>query len=103
LDDGSDVTVVNDEIDGSPIVVFWSSAAQGAMAFRPVVNGGATVFEDRNGQIVDTATESVWNTNGEAISGPRQGDRLEPVRRAYVAFWFAWALFQPETTIYAAP
>jgi hypothetical protein len=103
LDDGSEVTVVNDEIDGSSIVVLWSSAAQGAMAFRPVVNGETTPFEDRNGQIVDTATESVWNISGEAIRGPRQGDRLEPVSQAYVAFWFAWALFQPETTIYAAP
>jgi hypothetical protein len=67
------------------------------------VNGETTPFEDRNGQIVDTATESVWNISGEAIRGPRQGDRLEPVSQAYVAFWFAWALFQPETTIYAAP
>jgi hypothetical protein len=22
------------------------------------------------------------------------------VRQTYVAFWFAWALFQPETTLY---
>lgn len=100
LDDGTPVTVVNDEIEGGPTVVLWSQAVQGAMAFRPVVNGQPTTFEDRNGDIVDVATESVWNVRGEAISGPMQGTQLEPVRQTYVAFWFAWALFQPETTLY---
>jgi hypothetical protein len=100
LNDGTPVTVVNDDIADGPIVVLWSQAAQGAMAFRPVVDGQLTTFEDRNGEIVDVATESVWNVRGEAISGPMQGAQLEPVRQTYVAFWFAWALFQPETTLY---
>ncbi|NBB73761.1 MAG: DUF3179 domain-containing protein [Bacteroidetes bacterium] len=100
LNDGTPVTVVNDDVADGPIVVLWSQAAQGAMAFRPVVDGQLTTFEDRNGEIVDVATESVWNVRGEAISGPMQGAQLEPVRQTYVAFWFAWALFQPETTLY---
>jgi len=99
LDDGTPVTVVQDAI-GEPIVVFWSRAKRGAMAFHPTVNGQSITFEDRNGQIVDAGTESVWTVDGRAIEGPLEGTQLEPVDRAYVAFWFAWALFQPETSIY---
>ena len=34
---------------------------------------------------------------GEAISGSLVGSVLEPVADAYVAFWFAWATFHPNT------
>ena len=101
LDDGTPVTVVNGVVSGDEIVVLWSAATQGAMAYHATADGQALTFEDRNGEIVDTETESVWSVDGAAISGPLQGTRLAPVEQAYVAFWFAWALFQPETTIYA--
>lgn len=101
LDDGTPRTVINDMVGGEAVVVLWSDATQGAMAYHPVVDGQRLSFEDRDGEIVDAETESVWTVTGEAVSGPMQGTRLEPVDRAYVAFWFAWALFQPETTVYA--
>ncbi|MFB6240203.1 MAG: DUF3179 domain-containing (seleno)protein, partial [Gemmatimonadota bacterium] len=50
-------------------------------------------------EIVDRGTGSTWTLDGRAVDGPLEGARLEPVREAYVAFWFAWALFQPETEI----
>jgi hypothetical protein len=57
-------------------------------------------FSVENGRIVDDETGSVWSVEGRAIEGPRAGERLTPVSEAYVAFWFAWASFQPETTIW---
>lgn len=100
LDDGTPVTVINDDVGREPVVVLWSAAARGAMAYRAVVGGQTVTFEDRGGTIVDTATESAWTVTGTAIRGPLQGTRLEPVEQAYVAFWFAWALFQPETQVW---
>jgi hypothetical protein len=50
--------------------------------------------------IVDTDTGSRWRVDGRAVSGPRAGQQLAPVDRAYVAFWFAWAAFQPETALW---
>lgn len=100
LDDGTPVAVINDNVGGTPVVVLWSHQAQGAMAYAPVAEGQMLTFEDRDGQIVDAETESVWSMRGEALSGPLKGARLEPIERAYVAFWFAWALFQPETQVW---
>lgn len=100
LDDGTPVAVVNDVVGDDAVVVVWHAASEGAMAYHATVDGERLLFEDRNGEIVDANTESVWAVTGEAISGPMQGTRLMPVDRAYVAFWFAWAAFQPETQIW---
>lgn len=58
-------------------------------------------FSVENGTIVDDETGSTWTIEGRAVAGPRAGRRPSgPVEEAYVAFWFAWAAFQPETTIW---
>lgn len=82
--------------DGRPAVVFWDRSREAATAFY---TNGAT-FAVQDGRVVDVESGSAWNVAGEAVSGDRVGDRLEPIDEAYVAFWFAWAVFQPETTIW---
>ncbi|MFB6230493.1 MAG: DUF3179 domain-containing protein [Salinibacter sp.] len=95
LDDGSAVRVVPVTAGGTQMTVFWSRKARGAMAFET-----SSTFSVEDGRIVDDATGSVWTVDGRAIEGPRAGDQLDPVDRAYVAFWFAWAGFQPETRLW---
>ncbi len=87
--------VVTVAVGGTEKTVFWSREAQSAMAFEP-----SSTFSVENGQIVDDETGSTWTVDGRAVEGPREGERLTPVEDAYVAFWFAWAAFQPETTIW---
>jgi len=36
---------------------------------------------------------------GLAIDGPLSGERLEPIPHGN-HFWFAWAVFKPETRIF---
>ena len=86
--------------DGQPLVVFWDRAYQTAMAYRLPAEAAAQTFEARDGAIFDLETGSQWRIDGRAIAGPLQGQRLQPVRDAYVAFWFAWAAFQPETMLW---
>jgi hypothetical protein len=50
--------------------------------------------------IVDTSTATRWTLTGEAIGGEHDGERLEPVAEAYVAFWGAWAVFHPDTRLW---
>ena len=38
-----------------------------------------------------------------AVSGPLTGRRLTPVAEAFVSFWFAWAAFYPDATLWSAP
>ena len=44
----------------------------------------------------------LWSLGGVAISGPLAGQRLTPVLHAN-HFWFAWAVFKPETVIRDRP
>ncbi len=102
LDAIGPVRVVHESVAGTPIVVFWDRALQGAMAYQPTLDGQSMTFEARQGRIVDVGTESTWRLDGVAIDGPLAGAHLEPIAEAYVAFWFAWAAFHPETRIWEA-
>ena len=58
----------------------------------------SAAFERVGDAFVDDVTGSRWNILGEAISGPRLGDRLEPVTHVDT-FWFAWATFHVAGTV----
>ena len=99
-DNDAPVRAVHETVDGDEVVVFWHLAYQGAVAFRPFNGGQRLTFAERDGQIVDEETGSTWRVDGRATDGPLAGTQLEPVADAYVAFWFAWATFQPETRLW---
>ncbi len=67
--------------------------------FVPVAPDGTdlTFAADGDG-FVDAETGSTWNIQGHAIDGPLTGEQLEPVVHTNT-FWFAWATYQPGTTI----
>lgn len=84
-------------------VVFWDAPSQTAVAFRPELDGRPLTFVGTRGTITDEETGSEWRVDGLAASGPLEGRRLDPVPEAYVAYWFAWASFQPEAELWEAP
>jgi hypothetical protein len=59
-------------------------------------------FELVGDAFVDDLTGSTWNIIGEAVSGPRLGDRLEPATHVDT-FWFAWATFHVDGTVLLDP
>ncbi len=87
-------------LDGRDMVILWESSSQGGMAFSPELNGTRLTFVAKDGRIRDEETGSRWKVSGEAIDGPMLGERLTPIADAYVAFWFAWAVFHPQTEIW---
>ncbi len=103
LDDGSPMRALADTIDGQPVVIFWDRAKRAAMAYRPVVDGSPVTFEIHEGRIEDTTTGSAWEVDGRAVEGELAGARLEPIAEAYVAFWFAWAVFEENTRVWGVP
>jgi len=106
--------VINDEVAGTPIVIFHVEGANSALdaseiansredgstgAFNRTINGRTLVFNYDSGNIVDEQTGSVWNISGKAIEGELEGEQLSPlVFGDYFAF--AWLTFWPETEIY---
>jgi hypothetical protein len=59
-----------------------------SVTFEAVADG----FRDRE-------TGTLWNLLGRAVRGPLEGRRLSAVPHVD-AFWFAWAAFNPSTSIH---
>lgn len=108
-----DRRVVNDEIDGSPIVVFWAPGTASALdhstvpggrdvgttgVFRRTVDGRVLSFTAEGDRFRDRETGSTWDLTGRAVSGRLEGKQLESIPHGDY-FWFAWAAFRPETGI----
>lgn len=106
--------VIEDTFAGQKIVIFYepgqvSALDQGEIAaskevgsaatFTPEVDGRALTFSYQDGLITDNETGSTWDVFGRAIKGELAGKQLEPVL-SHVHFWFAWAAFRPDTTLY---
>jgi len=106
--------VINDEVDGMPVVVFSRqgtlSALDGsviadsrkvpsATAFDRRLDGKTLSFELRNGRIVDRQSGTRWNMFGTGMDGPLSGQQLASAPGS-VHFAFAWLAFNPESKIY---
>ncbi len=106
--------VVNDEVGGVPIVVFWVPGTASALDAAEVARGrdvGATAVFDRrvDGRVLsfesrpddrfrDRETGTVWDLSGRGISGRLAGRRLTTIAHGN-HFWFAWAAFRPEARL----
>lgn len=97
-----DYWVYNDDINGVPVVVAGNYEQNFLVAysrklpdgtilyFNPQVNKEASILRDREG--------SLWNFFGEAVEGPRKGQRL-PTVHAFVGYWFAWSVFYRDAIV----
>lgn len=110
----SEARVVNDVVGDTPIVVLWAPGTASALDRGSIAEGrdvGASgVFNRRvgertltlgwrDGAFRDAETRSTWTLNGRAVAGPLRGSRLQPVA-AGDYFWFAWAVFRPDTRVW---
>ncbi len=101
-------------VGGEEIVVFFKAGITSALdtrsiqnardigsgaVFIPVVDGVALTFSAVDDRFVDQQSGSTWNILGLAVSGPMAGTQLTQVVFGN-DFWFAWAAFQPETTVW---
>ena len=95
--------VVNDQVAGINLVIFFDQAAASGTVFeRQLKDGTILTFEPGSEarRAVDTGSGSEWDIlTGMAVSGPRQGTQLTQVPITY-AFWFGWADYHGESTIY---
>lgn len=91
--------VVPVETQGVDMVV--THAEGGAVrAFRASVNGRELDFESSApGRMTDEQTGSEWDVaTGEALSGPMQGRRLDPVNGT-ISYGAAWNAFHPDEPV----
>lgn len=100
--------VVNTELNGLPIVVYYHKPTATATAFSRVAGDETLTFEIQSeGEgdsardwLLDKDTGTRWIPfTGQAWEGDLQGVRLEPVHGVNV-FWFAWSDFYPDTEVF---
>ena len=90
---------INDEVGGTPVVLLPTDG--GAAVFDATIDGDVLQFEQTAGQLLDTATGSVWTATGIAVSGPLAGAALEPVP-SRTTFWFAFVGAFPDTELFSS-
>ncbi len=88
------------EVGGRELVVLWDSAARAARAYEGRSGSGPATLILQGTSFVDTESGSSWNLEGVAFAGSRAGEELLPVTDSFVAFWFAWAAFHPDTEVW---
>lgn len=101
-------TVVNTELNGVPIVVYYHPATATATAFDRRVDDSVLEFRieteatdtGTRDWLVDDATGTRWLPfTGQALSGDLASRRLGSVHAVNI-FWFAWNDFFPDTRVY---
>ncbi|MEM7364740.1 MAG: DUF3179 domain-containing protein, partial [Pseudomonadota bacterium] len=101
-DFGENISLIEESLGGENIVAVGSEALNFAVAysrelpdstsltFTPLQNNLPGVMMDNEG--------TIWDVFGVGIAGPRTGEQL-PRTDSYIAYWFAWAAFHPDTEI----
>ena len=90
---------LNDELGGEPILVLWDSEHEMIRFFSRRLAERVLHFNYRDGQIIDTETQTLWDAEGQAQPGPLAGAQLQKLP-GVPAFWFAWLAFHPHTELY---
>lgn len=89
-------TVLNDQVNGVPLLIVAGGAPNLIVSFlRTVGERTLTFMAHTTGfpmTLVDQETRSTWTMTGRAVDGPLAGTTLQrPL--AYNAYWFAWGAF----------
>ncbi len=96
--------MLDDEVAGDKIVIYYQNESATALAYSRVVDGQELTFrlENSGGQewLVDNQTRTRWLPfTGQAVEGELVGKSLERIHAMNV-FWFAWTDFYPDTELF---
>ena len=95
--------VLYDEFENKPLVIVANQALNFMVAFERTLEDGTLLeFEPRQRKLPSILTDqegNIWDINGKAIDGPRQGQRLKSLN-SYIGLWFAWGTMFPGIELY---
>jgi hypothetical protein len=97
-------TLAQDQVGNTPVFLALGPDGNSVRAFVRRVPGeqGDVEFyrvEGREWALMDSATASLWDFRGCALSGPVAGKCLEQVS-ILKDYWFDWRQYHPDTTIF---
>lgn len=92
--------IIHDDIGNVPVLVFHDQNSGATTVYERTLDGLPLVFEWSEGYFAVDSSETVWNlVTGFATEGKYKGKQLERLPSINL-YWFAWARFHPDTTIY---
>jgi hypothetical protein len=94
---------IMDTVGGVPLLLVVGDDGQSVRAFEAAVEGDKVEFfvkpDARPLRMVDAATASEWDFEGQGVSGAHAGKRLRKLS-ILKDYWFDWKLYHPETAVY---
>ena len=91
--------VINDVLDGVPIVLIASPDSDAVRVYKRKNYQFEGTFE----QVRDSRSRTVWELSEETLLNPKTGESLERVPDVFVSNAGAWARLFPDTLIYEKP
>jgi uncharacterized protein DUF3179 len=103
-------SIIEDNFEGEAIVVIGSANLNFAVSFKQkelsgeilqlsIVNKGDIGNDDGPSIVMKDQFDNQWDLFGNAISGPDQGEIMEPTN-SFIGFWFSWAPFYKNPVIF---
>ena len=94
-------SIINDEVGAVPVLAFHDLESNATAVFLRTVGEQTLKFKPAQGYSVkDTTTGTTWNLiTGLATKGKLKGHTLARLPAMNI-YWFAWARYHPETTVY---
>ena len=99
FEDLRQIQVINDSIDGVPIVLIASPDSDAVRVYKRKNYHFEGTFE----KIRDSRSQTVWKLSEEMLLNPKTGESLERVPDVFVSKAGAWARIFPDTLIYHKP
>lgn len=101
IDAVKDAGIINDRVGSMPLLIVYTASEDTITCFARRLGQRVLKFKPAGpAEMSDVETGSVWNADGECLSGKLKGEKLESVILE-PAFWFAWAEFHPDTAVYS--
>ena len=96
----TETAVVNDTLGEVPLLIFHDKGSFATTVFKRIVDDQPLTFRHEDDYFAQDDSGTQWNLiTGEATSGKYNGAHLERVPAVNI-YWFAWARYYPQTTIY---
>lgn len=87
------IEVVHDEFEDTKYVVIGSSSRDFAIAYKATLRDGTELsfesVQDHLPIVMEDDEGNKWNIFGEAVEGPRKGERLDSAK-SYSGYWLAF-------------
>ncbi len=97
------IKVIHDEFESVPLVIIGNPSHNYIVAYESTLPDGTILeFEPKQRALPAVLKDqegNVWDIQGLAIEGPREGQRLVGTN-SYIGFWFAWGTMYPGIELY---